>query len=418
MSLAARTRSLIERALEAYRDSPRAVNWLRRHLDRFDDPLRLAVVGPRKSGKSTMVNAIGGEEFAHEGEGLAWFRAAPSRSQGELTLLDTPAIDASSAPNTVEGICMEADAVLFLVRHPRNADLGFLHTLQDHPIARAAAINSIVVLSRADELGGGRLDALISARQVARRYRREPEVSELGQDVVPVAGLLAAAGRTMREDEFGALAALAALSRTELEPHLLSADRFLATDTGVRAALLERFGLFGVRLAVTLIRRGAHTLPALAAQLVPRSGLAELRDSIEQNFVARQGILKARSALLGLEVVLRMEPHPHAAGLAGELERTLATAHDFRELRTLASLRAGRTSLPPELHAEAIRLVGGQGTGLADRVGADDASLQRAIFDALRRWRSYAEDPACGVGERRVAAVVLRSCEEMAGGGF
>ncbi|KAA9166902.1 hypothetical protein FPZ12_001550 [Amycolatopsis acidicola] len=418
MSLAARTRSLLERALEAYRDSPRAVNWLRRHLDRFDDPVRLAIVGARQSGKSTMVNAIGGEEFAKEGEGLAWFRTAPSRSQSELVLLDTPAIDADAGPKTVEGICMEADAVLFLVRHPRNADLSFLHTLQDHPIARAAAVNSIIVLSRADELGGGRVDALISARQVARRYRREPETSELCQDVVPVAGLLAAAGRTMREDEFEALARLAAVSRTELEPHLLSVHRLLAQDAAVRAPLLERFGLFGVRLAVTLIRRGAHTLPALAAQLVPRSGLAELRDSVEQNFMARQAILKARSALLGLDVVLRMEPHPHAAGLAGELERILASAHDFRELRLLASLRGGRTGLPPELRAEAIRLLGGQGVGLADRVGGDGTSLQRTIFDALRKWREYAEDPACGAGDRRVAAAVLRSCEEMANGGI
>lgn len=416
MNLVAHTRKMLEQALDAYQDSPRAAGWLGRHLDRFSDPLRLAVVGARQTGKSMMVSAIAGQELSGHGEGMHWFRAAPSRSQEELTLIDTPAIDADAAPNTIEGICLEADAVLYLVRHPQNADLGFLHTLQDHPIARASAVNSVVVLSRADELGGGRVDALISARQIARRYRREPELQGLCQDVVPVAGLLASAGRTLREPEFDALADLARVPRAELEPHLMSTDRFLSHDGQARAALLERFGLFGVRLAVTLIRRGAQTLPALAAQLVPRSGLAELRDTIDQYFTERQAVLKARSALLGLEVVLRMEPRRAAAALAGELERTLASAHDFRELRLLAALRTGHVVLSPELNAEAVRLVGGNGTGITERLGSDGAGTQHTIFDAIQRWRALMETAGFGVIERRAAAVVLRSCEAMAAG--
>jgi hypothetical protein len=194
----------------------------------------------------------------------------------------------------------------------------------------------------------------------------------------------------------------------------MSTDRFLTQDGPLRAALLERFGLFGVRLAVTLIRRGAQTQPALAAQLVPRSGLAELRDTIDQYFTERQEVLKARSALLGLEVVLRMEPHPAAATLAGELERTLASAHDFRELRLLAALRTGRVVLPPELNAEAVRLVGGNGTGITERLGSDGAELPRTVVDAIRRWRALVETTGFGVSERRAAVVVLRSCEAMA----
>ncbi|WAL65395.1 hypothetical protein ORV05_31635 [Amycolatopsis cynarae] len=410
MSLASRTRALLDQALDAYQDSPRAVSWLRRQVNRLDDPLRLAVAGPRQSGKSTMVNAIAGAEVAGPSAGLSWFRAAPSRSRDELMLIDTPPVDGEAAAGAIENIYLEADAVLFLVRHPHRADLGFLHAMRDHPIARASTVNAIVVLSRADELGGGRVDAVISARHVARRYRREPEVGELCQDVVPVAGLLASAGRTLRQPEFDALADLARVPRAELAPQLMSADRFTAQDPSVRGGLLERFGLFGVRIAVTLIRRGAQSLPALAAQLVPRSGLAELRDAIDQAFVERRPVLKARSALLGLDVVLRMEPRPASAALAAELERTLAGAHDFRELRLLAALRTGRTELPPELLSEAVRLLGGQGTGVEERLGGHS---ENEIFEMIRRWRAWAEDPACSARDRRAAAVVLRSCEEL-----
>ncbi|HVW40327.1 MAG TPA: GTPase domain-containing protein [Amycolatopsis sp.] len=412
MSVAERTRVLLAQALETYRDSPRAVGWLQRHLDRVGDPLRLAVVGPSGSGKSTLARALTGAEVSAEHAGLSWFSA----QRHEPTLLDTPAIEAGAAPQTVENICLEADAVLYLVRHPHNADLSFLHTLQDHPIARAAAVNSIVVLSRADELAGGRPDALISARQVTRRYRREPEVQGLCQDVVPVAGLVGSAARTLREAEFDALARLAATPRAELDPQLLSVDRFLAPDAAVRGPLLERFGMFGIRVALTLLRRGVRTLPALADQLAQRSGLAGLRESITQNFTAWQAVLKARSALLGLDVVLRMEPRPTAAPLAAGLERVLAGAHEFREMRLLAALRTGRTRFSPELTAEAERLVGGHGRELPDRLGVTAADLRPAIFETMRRWREWAEHPEFGRTERHAAAVVIRTCEAMATG--
>lgn len=413
MSLAARTHAVLQEALDVYQDSPRATSWLQRQLTRFDDPLRLAVVGPRGSGRSTLLAALAGEQ--PQGE-MTWFRTSPGRSQDELMLMDTPAIDGGAAPSTIEGICMDADAVLYLVRRPSGADLSFLHTLQDHPVARAAAVNALIVLSRADELGGGRVDAVISARQVARRYRVAPEVAGLCQDVVPVAGLLAAAARTLTEPEFAVLRALAAVPREELEPRLLSADRFAAAEfpapvaASDRATLLARFGIFGVRLALTLIRRGADTLPALAGQLVPRSGLADLREAIDGYFVARRDVLKARSALIGLEVVLRMEPRPAAAGLAAELERLLAGAHDFRELRLVAALQTGRTSFSAELKAEALRLLGAGGTSRAARLGPDQ------VLPAVRRWRAQAENLELSAGERRAAAVVLRSCEAMANG--
>jgi hypothetical protein len=93
------------------------------------------------------------------------------------------------------------------------------------------------VLSRADEIGVGRLDALNSARRIARRYRADSTIRGLCQTVVAVAGSLAQTGRTMRQ-EFAALTTLAGLSRPELDGMLLSVDRFarvestLDTDTG------------------------------------------------------------------------------------------------------------------------------------------------------------------------------------------
>jgi hypothetical protein len=457
-------------ALELYRDSPRAVNWLRRHLDRLAEPLRVAVAGQPRVGKSTLVNALVGEEVAplsvEEGsQVLAWYRGGvnpraqvfptqapprdvpaarmsgrlhidlegwrsdqidrvvldwPSRTLRGLTLIDTPGVDPSDAGSRIS---LDADAVLYLMRQLHSTDAGFLQSLQDHPIARETPVNSIVVLSRADEVGGGRIDALTSAKRLARRYRTDVALTGLCQDAVAVSGLLAHAGRSLSDEEMTSLQILAAAARRELEIALVSADRFvgdgvpLRLDARTRTALLDRFGMFGIRLVTTLIRQGFTSAEALSTELVARSGLADLRESIRQCFTDRHDVLKARSALLALEVVLRMEPRPAARRLVTSLESLVVSAHEFRELRLLAALHGGRTTLPEPLADEARRLVGGVGTTLPARLGfgreASGHELSDALSDALLRWQEQAENHALGNGQRRAARVVVRSCEGM-----
>jgi hypothetical protein len=239
--------------------------------------------------------------------------------------------------------------------------------------------------------------------------------------VVAVAGLLGQAGRTLREDEFVALRALAGIARAELDAYLLSADRFVHADLPVRLGpearveLLDRFGVFGIRLASTLIRRGADSQSGLAGQLVQRSGLSELRESIGSFFTDRADVLRARSALAGLNLVLRGEPRPRSGQLAAAAEQALAGAHDLAELRLLSALRAGRLTLPGTLADTAERLAGGLGTGIADRLGlpadAAEDDVRNAVYDELGQWRAQAESPLLGAAQRAAARTVVRSCE-------
>ena len=111
------------------------------------------------------------------------------------------------------------------MRHLHATDVRFLESFFDRGVAKATPINTIAVLSRADEIGVGRLDALSSARRIARRYRADSKIRGLCQTVVAVAGLLAQTGRTMRQPEFTALSALAELPRADLDSMLLSVDR-------------------------------------------------------------------------------------------------------------------------------------------------------------------------------------------------
>jgi len=485
-NLSAAVRGVLRRAVETFRDEPETEQWLRTHLERLDEPLRVAIAGKVKAGKSTLLNALVGEQIAPTDAGectrvVTWYRDGYSpkitlysrdgvpttvpvkRADGALeidlqgnrapdlerlvidwpsqhlrvtTLIDTPGIASTSAETSQRTVSFltpeddapaEADAVIYLMRHLHAADAQFLESFRDQGVARAASVNTIAVLSRADEVGAGRLDALISARFIARRYQAHPTLRGLCQNVVAVAGLLGQTGRTLRRSEFLALVELARAPRDELDALLLSADRLCNAETAMaptivdavpaeaRRSLLARFGLFGIRLSTTLIRQGIDTPGALAEELVRRSGLAELREVLETQFTERRDLLKARSGLLALERVLRRDTEVDTRALEAEVERILASAHEFVELRTLTALRSGSVPIRADDGVELERLLGGTGDSAAVRLGldgdADADKLRQATLETLVRWQRRAESPLAGRAETEVYRIAVRSCE-------
>lgn len=469
-------RRVLRLAAWTYRDRPRTVHALRAQLERLDGPLRVAIAGKVKAGKSTLLNALVGEAIAPTDAGectrtVTWYRDGrtprivmhpkdgpprplpvvrqdgvleidlqgmpaerlerlvvdwPAQSLRAMTLIDTPGIASLStdvARRTARFLDpdddspTETDAVIYLMRHLHVSDVDFLESFRDQGMARATAINTVAVLSRADEIGAGRMDAMVSARGIATRYRSEPALRGLCQNVVAVAGLLAHTGRTLRQAEYTALTELAAVPREELEAALLSADRFLSatvteSSVEVRRNLLRRFGLFGIRLSTSLIRQGSASPAALADELVDRSGLRDLQRVLHTQFNERRDVLKARSTLLALEHILRVDD---GRGLAGEVERLLASTHEFAELRLLSALRSGTVTLPRPMFTEAERLLGDTGVAPAMRLGlptdTDPDQLRRTALDTLQRWRAHAENPMFGRRTADACRVVIRTCE-------
>ena len=108
------------------------------------------------------------------------------------------------------------------------------------------------------------------------------------------------------------------MDRAAREKLLLSADRFLRAGVPeglgaeARASLLERYGLFGIRLGVVLIRDGFTDPTPLAHELARRSGLDPLLAMVGRQFQARADALKARTALVGVETLLRTSPRERA----------------------------------------------------------------------------------------------------------
>ncbi|MBB4685705.1 GTPase [Amycolatopsis jiangsuensis] len=387
-------RTLLADACAFYRDSRRASALLREALDHLDEPLRVGVTGAAGSGKTTLAAALGD-----------W----PSRALRDLELVDDP------SPSTL------TDASVQLLRHLEPDELTTLRPTASSTFARQTAVDTVLVLARADETGAGRIDALLTAKQLARRAWREDPVCSGFQGVIAVAAQLGYGARASTDDEFELLAAFAAVPREELERYLLSVDAFTdpafpgPVSAETRRSLVTRFSLFGVKLALTLIRTGCDNRLKLSAELVRRSGLGELQDTIAGCFAARAEALRARTAVISLETVLQAEPRPYSDRLAARVERFSATAHDFRELRLIADIRGGRTALSGEPAEEAVQLLGAQGTTPEERLGletgSDPQDVYEAGLDAVLRWRHEAERPDRAPAERAAAHVVVRSVE-------
>jgi hypothetical protein len=467
MTLLEEVRTLLDRAVAETTD-PTVRARLGDARRRIDQPLRVAIAGKIKAGKSTLLNALVGEELAATDAGectriVTWYADGPTyavtahlrdgraearpfnrvagavrislgRPADEVdhlevrvpsarlrrhTLIDTPGIASLSTDVSLRTMAFlesegersaQTDAVIYLLRHMHGSDVRFLESFHGDGLANGTPVNAVGVLSRADEIGGCRLDAMEAAARVAARYATDERLRRLCPVVVPVAGLLGAAGATLREDEYRALAEVAAEPMSEVVELLLTADRFAASAPG-RQRVLQRLGLFGVRLSVRLIREGAVRDSAdLARALTEHSGIDKLREVFTAQFVGRSEVLKARSALAVLDECLSPD-----SALAADAERIRASAHEFVELRLLHLLRSGRLPGTDGQLAEMDLLLGGAGGAPHSRLGlpadAPPARLASAAQAALARWQAVAEHPFSARELRTAARAATRTCE-------
>jgi hypothetical protein len=354
----------------------------------------------------------------------------PAAELIDATIIDTPGTSSLNSDVSERTLRLlvpsdgvpRVDAVVFLLRTLNAADIALLKQIGQLVGGSSGALGIIGVASRADEIGAGRIDAMMSAKDVAKRFTDEMDRTGICQAVVPVSGLLALTARTLRQSEFVALQKLAGVEAAELAKALLSADRFvredspLPVDAATRRQLIERFGMFGIRIAVAALQIGITDSVSLADELLERSGLIALHDVIDQQFAQRSDLLKAHTALLSLRRFVADNPIYATPYIIADIDPLLADTHAFEELRLLSQLHSRPTTLNEDEMASLRRIIGGSGTDAASRLGLQpDLPYDgpRAAFAAAQRWRRRAEHPLNDPFTTRACRAAVRSAEAL-----
>ncbi len=452
--------------------------------DDLDGPLRVAIGGPVSAGKSTLLNALIGARVAPtdagectriltwygHGEverawgvpledpcgrvelGVAWEQGRlqvylgdrhaedwlrvhvelPTPALEGLVLVDTPGMSSSTVSlgarsrgfMTGRGTdnVPPPDAIVYLMRRLHANDVDFLEAFRDPQARGVPPVNALAVLSRADEIGGGRTDAMALAAEVSACYARDARVRSLALTVVPVAGLIAEAAATLQPREYTELAALAALPEPVTASLLLSAERFCAPRKYVpvpaerRRELALRLGMVGLRWSLDLIRTGRGRDPdRLAVALAHVSGLPAVQAMLRGQITGRREVLKTDAALRLLQRATSEAPVAGCNALLDRAEQVRVCVNGFDEVRLLADLRLGVIGVDERAQQRMERLLGVEGAALQARLGlsldapADD--VLKALLTEHAYWQIAQLDPLSTRQKIRAASVLQRTCE-------
>ncbi|MEL4317939.1 dynamin family protein [Leifsonia sp. YIM 134122] len=426
---------------------------------RLTEPLRVAVVGRVKAGKSTLVNAIIGRKVAatadvectkvvtqyrfgaDEGATLHLSGGRPhirvplqdgmlpdrlpvpvdqisyavvklsSEPLRNLTLIDTPGLETTSAELEVVsrqsilgvGGVRQADAIIYLFRGKELADdVDFLREFRN-VAGDVSSSGAIGVLSHADRYGSGPWgddDSLVEATDRAAEMQLE-HASDLAA-VIPVAGRLAETAVTgvFTESHARTLARLRGLSEFQLQARE-NLDGVTIADVRQLSMLVGEYGLrYGREIA------GGGASPVID-WMWEKSGVDQLHTLMRRHYVNRIPQLKAKQAMEQLERAA------HNFSQRMPLRRMLSDARLAPALHPLEEVRAWELlSARPDEH-ELLGLVNRLLRGNTDqeRVGlppaADAAAVRTAALSAgdVVKQHLLAGDPSV----TKSAAILTRS---------
>lgn len=254
--------------------------------------------------------------------------------------------------------------------------------------------------------------------------------------IVPVAGLVGLAARTLSGDELEALAELGGLGPPRLSLLLEDAGYFAGAETlpGVRvppdrrADLIRRLGAWGCLRAAGYLHDGVGT-DELRERLVIDSGVARLRDTITNHFGNRAELIKLDSGLGDVSAVIdrlrlqaqrtRQPTDAVVATIADRVQEIRTRTLGFAQLSALSAYYSGEIEdLSADEATELLRCTGEYGLSVAARLGAAPdsplADLETAVAARIDTWARRLLDGTLDGASLSAARVVLRTYERLA----
>jgi GTP-binding protein EngB required for normal cell division len=448
-------RTLADLSAGEARDEVKAI------AERLEEPLRIAVAGREKAGKSTLVNALLGVRVAQTDVGpctkvVTRFLHAPNEraevvlkgdrerrslelrdrrlpmdlgvppalaeevvvylSSDELrkaSIIDTPglaSLDERTRERTEKLLAVNdeavggADVLVYLIsQKPLESDVDAIKEFAELSAGfESTPVTTIALLSKADKIGDGDPAKIAELVERVGSSLREHVVT-----VMPVMGLLAETSVT------GALTETHAATLRRAAK--VGVDELLEGESDVSPEelkeLLRLLDVYGLERAVEVVADGRGGAKEVRERLEEISGLGPLRSFLRDSFSEEADALKANAALAALERVRWRD------GADGEVLRRLhdgiervrldPALHRISELWALQSCE--RVGLSDDQCAD-LRRVAGRGSA-ASRLGVPEATgadrLRSAAAAGAERWH---ESMLVATFSQRRVAEVAEAC--------
>jgi GTP-binding protein EngB required for normal cell division len=336
-------------------------SFLTKLREELDGPIRIAVVGRIKGGKSTLVNALLGQKIAatdagectqiptvfkfgfpekaellygdgtaeelpvtfgplggdlpevRESKPVALYVTLSNDLLRKFTIVDTPGfgsvrVDVSGRTwdyllPTNGNDALIADAIIFVISgEVLQEELNALTALNvQYSTELGMAVSTFGALTKVDLIGDIGGDLRLEAEERSALLRSQ--LSQFVTDVFPVLGLLAetATSGSLTEPDGAAVARLAELTDSEIANLLMSVDRFRnhadCIEESSRHRLLELLGLRGIDLAVQSCRSGHRGAAALTKMLLEESWIEPLLQRLASLLSDNADVLRVSRAL-------------------------------------------------------------------------------------------------------------------------
>lgn len=473
---------------------------------RLHEPMRVAIVGLIKAGKSTLMNALLGQSVVATGSveatfNINWLKYGdtsrlvvhfkndrqppeeksfaqlaaltlrPEEHQDYLlsikyievfhaneilktiNIIDTPGLNSTyedDSDNTKEFLLMHgdklteitqeqvanADAVMYLFSHSLGQlDANLLEQLQESLVGNATPINAIGVLTKVDFYSSDPnvTDPLATAIDVAQGLQENPLVRRLFYTIKPVCGLLSIGAKTLTDEHWQILVALAQLPLDRFQAISRNANKFIKPYEDIsiphsqREKLLAQLGQYGIALAYDYLNAGVSSRSELTEKLLKHAGIVELQQLILSHFGNRSILIKLGTILQQISTFyfqerqcLEGEALAILEEISGKFDNLRSRQHAFQELDVLRSYYDGKLNIDSNEKEQLLQITGEYGKSCGERLGmieGENAPLDKMLLIALERmhyWQARADDYM--VSDRatvKAATVLARSYERI-----
>lgn len=333
----------------------------------------------------------------------------------EINIIDTPGLDALSqidSKNTIAFLKeVHPDAVVMLfTKSIAESTLSVLQDFQSVDVGNfnLSALNAIGVLSKVDTIWSA-MDADKDAIEIGNRvikntlYNKYPEVRKSLFSILPVSSLMGLAAAIIDEKDYVSLKLLSGVDDATMIEMLSSPDFFVDEDYSVgvesieRRRLYDKFGLYGIYLLITTIRRNQDaSIAFLADVLREKSGFSKLFFTIQSHFGGRAVLIKTQNVLQRILHEINMSKlnskgHEYKAisSAEGLIVSALLSLHEYQEWEYLSKYYDGKLEISQDEANEFTSICGEHGFSASERLRCDKASSPSQLIEIATQRALY-----------------------------